>query len=287
MEITIDMKALEDDVLRKIGRNMMGLQQIEALLKTLLIHSNVRAGPAEVLQQQQARRNEAIAKQTLGTLVKQFTSEVLAPEDVIASDSAGEGMAPYFTFSYSIQTDEATITQRTAALKLLVDERNELIHHFLPKWTRGSLESTHAVNLHLDQQHARVRAEFEILRAYLEGLRRSRDLLRNLMFSPEYEKQMEMLWLQNSPVVQLLVEMSRNVGGADGWVRLDAAGQELWRAAQDEMASLHERYGYSKLKPLLVASGLFDLMDKPLANGGSAASFRLNDKAIARHSAGG
>ena len=83
------------------------------------------------------------------------------------------------------------------------------------------------------------------------------------------------------------MEMSRNVVGADGWVRLDAAGQELWRAVQDDMASLRERYGYSKLKPLLLASGLFDLMDKPLANGFSAVSFRLNDEAIVRHSAGG
>ena len=130
MEITVVMKALEDDVLRKIGRNMMALQQIEVLLKSLLIHSNVRVGPAEVLQQQQAKRNSAIGKQTLGTLVKQFTSEVLAPEDVAASDAEGECLAPYVTFSNSIQTDEAAVSQRTAALKLLVDERNELIHHF-------------------------------------------------------------------------------------------------------------------------------------------------------------
>ena len=282
IDVDNDLKALEDDVLRKIGRNMMALQQIEALLKALLTQSNVRMGLAEVLVQQ-TKRNDAIAKQTLGMLVKQFTSEVLAPEDAAASDAVGECLAPYVTFSYSIQAEEAFVVQRTVALKLLVDERNELIHHFLPKWSRKSLKSGNEVSLQLDQQHARISVEFETLRGYLDGLQRSQGLANSVIDSPEFKKQFELLWLQNSQVVQLLVKLSQRAASACGWVPLDAAGQELWRVAQDDMESLHERYGYSKLKPLLVAARLFDLRNEPLANGRSRVLFRLREDAKERH----
>lgn len=113
------------------------------------------------------------------------------------------------------------------------------------------------------------------LRAYFEGLQRSRELLGNFMSSPQYARQMEQLWLQGSRVVQLLTEMSRNAGSGEGWVRLDAAGQALWANAEEDMSSLQAMYGYNKLKPLVVASQVFEVRDEPLSNGGSQASFRI------------
>ena len=259
----------------KIGRNLMALQQVEGLLKTLLIHSSVRSGPAEVVQRQQVKRDQAIGKQTLGTLASQLITEVFSPQDDTENDNEPEFQFPYFTFNYSIQSDGAYVQQRAAALKLVVDERNELVHHFLPKWTRASLESTQAADRHLDQQHARVRIEFETLRAYLEGLQRSRELLGTFMSSPEYATQMEQLWLQGSRVVQLLTEMSRNARRAERWVLLDAAGQALWANAEEDMSSLQAMYGYNKLKPLVVASQVFEVRDELLSNGCNQVSFRI------------
>ncbi|UUZ68745.1 hypothetical protein LP416_02090 [Polaromonas sp. P2-4] len=282
METECELKVLENEVLRKIGRNLMALQQVEGLLKTLLIHGSVRSGPAEAVQRQQVKRDQAIRKQTLGTLVGQFITEVFPFQDDAENDNEPEFQAPYFTFNYSIQSDCVYVQQRAAALKLVVDERNELVHHFLPKWTRASLESTQAADQHLDQQHARVRVEFETLRAYLEGLQRGRELLGNFISSPEYVRQMEELWLQGSRVVQLLVEMSRNAVSSEGWVRLDAAGQALWTNAEEDMSSLQAMYGYNKLKPLVVASQVFDVRDEPLSNGGSQVSFRIKRDAEQR-----
>lgn len=283
IDVNNDLKALEDDVLRKIGRNMMALQRIEALLKALLTQSTMRMGSAEV-QLQQTKRGEAIAKQTLGKLVKQFTSEVLAPEDIDASDAVGECLAPYVRFSYSIQAADATLLERTAALKLLVDERNELILHFLPKWSRKSLKNGKEVSHQLDQQHARISVEFETLRGYLDGLQRSRGLINSAVDSQELEKQFELLWLQSSQVVQLFVKLSQRAVSADGWVQLDIAGQELWRNSKDDMSLLQERYGYNRLRPLLVAAGRFELRDEPLANGCSRVLFRLREDAKESHS---
>lgn len=275
METECELQVLENEVLRKIGRNLMALQQVEALLKTLLINSSVRSGPIEAVQQQQVKREQAIGKQTLGMLASQLITEVFSPQNDAENDNEPEFEVPYFTFSYSIQSDEVYVQQRAAALKLVVDERNELVHHFLPKWTRASLESTQAADQHLDQQHARVRIEFEKLRTYLQGLQQSRELLGTFMSSPEYATQMEQLWLQGSRVVQLLTEMSRNAVSAEGWVRLDAAGQALWANAEEDMSSLQAMYGYKKLKPLVVASQVFEVHDELLSNGGSQVSFRV------------
>lgn len=257
----------------------MALQQVESLLKTLLIHSSVRTGPADVIQRQQVKRDQAIGKSTLGTLVGQFMTEVFPPQDDAENDNEPEFQSPYFTFNYSIQSDDVYVQQLAAALKLVVDERNELVHHFLPKWTRASLESTQAADQHLDQQHARVRIEFETLRAYLEWLQRSRELLGSFVSSPEYATQMEQFWLQGSRVVQLLTEMSRNARSAEGWVRLDAAGQALWANAEEDMSSLQAMYGYNKLKPLVVASRVFEVRDELLSNGCSQVSFRIKRNA--------
>lgn len=283
MNIPVDLQTLEDDVLRKIGRNLMLLQEVEGMLKTLLTQSSAQAGPDPAIEMQQAKRNEMLAKQTLGALAGQFTKEVFAPKDETTSESEPEFPAGYVTFKYSIQADEAYLQQRTASLKLVVDERNELVHHFLPKWTRGLLESARAADQHLDQQHGRILVEFETLKAHLEAMQRSRVLLHSFMSSPEYERQMEKQWLQSSRIVHLLAEMSRRAVNADGWVQLDAAGQALWVNAREDMSSLRAMYGYPKLKPLLVASEVFEMRDQPLSDGCSRVQFRLKNDAQAIH----
>ena len=124
METECKLQVLENEVLRKIGRNLMALQQVEGQLKTLLIHSSVRSGPAEAVQQQQLKRDQAIGKQTLGMLVGQFITEVFQPLGDTENDNKPEFQLPYLTFNYSIQSDGAYAQQRAAALKLVVDERN-------------------------------------------------------------------------------------------------------------------------------------------------------------------
>ena len=121
METECELQVLENEVLRKIGRNLMALQQVEVLLKTLLIHSSVRSGPAEAVQRQQVKRDQAIGKQTLGTLVGQFMTEVFPPQDDAENDNEPEFQSPYSTFNYSIQSDGAYVQQSAAALKLVVD----------------------------------------------------------------------------------------------------------------------------------------------------------------------
>ena len=99
MDTECELKVLENAVLRKIGRNLMALQQVEALLKTLLIQSSVRFGPAEAVQQQHFKREQVISKQTLGALVGQFMTEIFSPQDDTENEDEPEFQAPYFNFN--------------------------------------------------------------------------------------------------------------------------------------------------------------------------------------------
>ena len=67
--------------------------------------------------------------------------------------------------------------------------------------------------------------------------------------------------MQGSPIVLLLIGMSRDALNTDGWVGLADAGQLLWMREKDDMAAMKGIYGYDKLKPLLLASEIFDVRE--------------------------
>lgn len=276
-----ELQTLVDDVHRKIGRNLMLLQYVESMFKSLLIQSRVIGASQEEIDLFRSNRKEMIERHTLGELAGKFTSEILVKQGVDSSVNEPEYPAGYVIFKYTVQAEHDYVTQRTASLKVIVDERNELVHHFLSKWNRLSLESTHAISEHLDQQHLRVADEAKTLKKHLESLQQGAERQQKMMASPEYEKLMEIMWLQNSQIVLLLVGMSRDAVGTAGWVRLADAGQVLWSRAKEDMAAMKAMYGYDKLKPLLLASEVFDLREESLQNGGVSVLFNLKPEAHA------
>ncbi len=266
---------LVDEVHRKIGRNLMLLQHAEGMFKTLLIQSRVQGASHEEIERFRTKRKELIERNTLGELAGKFTSEILVKRG--DDSSAVEPQLPvgYVTFDYTIQADLDYVKQRADSLKLIVDERNDLVHHFLAKWDRLSRQSTQNAGLYLDQQHLRVADEAKTLKNHLESLLRIAGVHRKVMASPEFEKQMEILWLQGSPIVLLLAGMSRDAVNTDGWVGLDDAGQLLWMREKEDMAAMKAMYGYDKLKPLLLASEIFDVREDFPSKGGVRVLFKV------------
>ena len=64
-----------DDVLRRIGRNLLLFQQIEGLLKFLLVNSKAQ-GSVNEWPESQKRDADVIHKQTMGALVRKFADDV-------------------------------------------------------------------------------------------------------------------------------------------------------------------------------------------------------------------
>ncbi len=262
-----------DEVFRRIGRNLLLFQHIEHLLKQLMTNARLE-GTVHSMQANLDERRARIHKQTLGQLAGQFVDDVLA--------DAGEREAPenvdqaWFSFGFTIQTDSAFVEQHTAEMKAVVDARNDLIHHFLPRWSPASEDSTRAALEYLDHQRAQALPMRDRLQGFVNSLQEAAKAHAEFMSSPEGARQFELHWLRHSRLVLLLGEIALRTPRADGWTVLASAGHILRQREPEELEHMLARYGHRTLKKLLRATELFDLKEEPTPGGGTRTVYRIN-----------
>jgi hypothetical protein len=266
-------QSLRDEVLRKVGRNVVIFQQIEHLLKYLVTHQRAD-GTATDLEDRFQRRAIAVNKHTLGTLVGKYTDGFLTDTDE-TSQAPDELPAGWVSVTHTTSGSSEFYDSQRANMKLLTDERNELIHHFLPRWKPDSIEEITAAAAYLDAQREKVLPMFEHLKSVAIGMQKARQTLATIVASPEWEHKFELLWLQGSPLISLLQDVATQEARADGWTYLSRAGDVAKIRESDAMEHMQERYGHSTLKQLLLASELFEIQDEALPNGGSRTLYRV------------
>lgn len=264
-----------DEVFRRIGRNLLLFQHIEHLLKQLMTSARLE-GTLQSMQANFDERRARIHKQTLGQLAGQFVDDVLA--------DAGERESPenvdeaWFSFGFTIQADSAFVEQHTAEMKAVVDARNDLIHHFLPRWSPASEDSTRAALAYLDDQRAQALPMRDRLQRFVNSLQGAAKAHAEFMSSPEGARAIELQWLRHSRLVLLLGEVAQKTPRADGWTVLASAGHILRRQEPQELEHMLERYGHRTLKRLLQATELFDIEEEPTAGGGTRTIYRINPR---------
>ncbi len=259
-----DLKITQDEVLRRVGRNLLLFQQIEGLLKFLLSSHKVGGTPIEFKTRQQ-KQIDTINKTLMGHLVDKYVSEVLKDAGVEEPDE--ESPVDWITFSFRISVDTEFIETMRGDMKLMTEQRNELVHGFLPRWQHDSPEKLKETLAYLDAQREKVLPMHEHLRTIANHIGESYKELSEFMVSEEFQKQSELLWLQASPLVCLLSNVASQFHRGDGWSYLAHAGNLANRELPDEVQNLNERYGFRTLKKLLVGSEMFDVMDEPLSDG--------------------
>lgn len=169
-----DLKPIQDEVLRRVGRNLLLFQQIEHFLK-LLLASHKGSGTAETYQANQQGQIDCINKKMLGHLVEKYGNELLqdAGEDVSEEDRP----AGWFSFSFRVSGDTEFVESMRRDLKLMTDERNELVHHFLLRWQPDSPEKMTEALAFLDAQREKVLPMHEHLKSTATRMQESRRLL--------------------------------------------------------------------------------------------------------------
>lgn len=261
--MTVDLKPSQDEVLRRVGRNLLLFQQIEGFLKFLLA-SHKASGTPENFNERQQKQVETINKTMLGHLVEKYGNEVLqdAGEKVPDEDRP----TGWFSFSFQVSGDAEFIEIMRRDLKLMTDERNDLVHGFLLRWRPDSPEKMAETLLYLDTQREKVLPMHEHLRNTVNHIQESRKLLLQFMESEEYQKQSELMWLEASPLVALLRDVAIQYHRKDGWTYLSQAGDLAAKELPEELKLLKERYGFKTLKRLLLACETFDVFDEPLSD---------------------
>lgn len=95
-------------------------------------------------------------------------------------------------------------------------------------------------------------------------------------FYPRKEKrQLELSFLRQSRLVILLGDIAIQTKRSDGWASLAVAGHLVKQHAPEEIALLKKRYGHKSLKKLMLATEIFDFIDKNTEKGGVRVLYRL------------
>ena len=262
-----------DDVLRKVGRNVVLFQQLERLLKFVIANSNL-AGFSSELRRLKQEQESKVHKQTLGTLVGQY-SEISSPDSNAQSTEPEDLHETFISFSFRIERDEDCYESQKEILAQLVSDRNDLIHHLLPRFDINSAESCETLSEELDQQAEKIRLEINTMQSTAEALYKGREKLGSYLQSEQCKNEIELAFIRQSRLVLILSDIATQISREDGWALMSTAGHIIKQHAPEELESMKEKYGYNSLMKLIQASELFDLYEEVTPKGGSRILYRL------------
>lgn len=253
---------LQRDVQRKLGRCLLRLQQYEILLKALVAHGEIAGQPAG-LQAVQDAQVACAQKKTLGALVGMLTERHLTSVEVDDTTEAPQGDGgSWFRFRFQVGLDAGQQQDTKAALKELVDLRNELVHHFLQRfniWERQGCINAHA---YLDASFETIDGHYLTLRGWAQGMEEARALMASFMNTAAFEDLLvngiapdgSVDWL-SSGAVRCLHEAEARFA-TEGWTQLNTA--TTWIRAQHP--DQHpQRYGCGSWRQVIHESRQFEI----------------------------
>lgn len=276
--MTQDFEELKNEVLRKIGRNVVLYQQYEVMLKLLVSHGEI-SGYVCDLQDVKKKQTAMVMKQTLGQVTGKFLNDTHGDFEESNKELAElEEKKMHMTFSFRIQTDQDYFEKRKDILAKIVTERNELIHQLPLNFNLNSLEGLTEAEQYLDSQRENLLPEFENIRGHLKALDELKKQAAEYIQSGEMERHWKLLdKLHKEYVVILLGNIIEIAKRSDGWTLLTHAGQILAENASDRLKETKKRYGCRTLKDLILKTELFDIKEEPTKKGGVRVLFRLMD----------
>lgn len=263
-----------DEVLRKVGRNLVIYQQIERALRTLAVYDSFEGTVSELpgqLEEQQVKLSNKSLGVVAGAAMKaMFTDAQQAVSTPVTADAANTILA------FALQPAPETVQTIQAQIDDVLRCRNQLAHQLLERWTMLSESSSRQISAELDVQRevavALLRRLQQLLKALAEGNRLYAEAL-----APEgpLSVAMEQAWLRQSPLGQLLEELPSTQARPDGWTNLAIAGKVLRARAPQEMNRLREAYGVKSLLALVNQIGAFEVLAEPTAGGGVRHLYRV------------
>lgn len=266
----LPLKDINNEVLRKIGRNIVLYQYIEYVLKTLLINGNISGSINEIhkIREQQIK---TIQRQTMGQLAKDFLAQmVFQTED---SNTEVDNLKDnWISFSFTFG-DGNTFNKLQEMLSASVVERNKLVHHLLAIWDINSPISDKEIDYYLDHQHAEIQATIKYLQSIVNALQDSKKSLAEFISSHAFSE-----FLLDNRIITLLSEIALQKKRSDGWVELAVAGSLIQQQAAEEITALKEKYGCKTLKALLLQLNTFEIREERTPKGGVRVLYRMKEE---------
>ncbi|WP_226663235.1 hypothetical protein [Microbulbifer aggregans] len=262
------LQAANNEVMRKIGRNMLLFQQIEGLLKYLLANGFI-VGTVEDLKIKRESRLADIRRRSMGQLVGEFVDSCYS--DLKDTNTEELVDKAFFSFHFKVECEAKYYDSRKKTLAEIVSERNDLIHHLLPRYDPESLESCLAVDAELEQQRNKLLPELTHLQELVGALNKSRKLLSDFFQSEDGRRLfVEGLLPGESRLDGFLRTITSMASRPDGWTPLARAGQLINDLPTESVKKVCEEVGTKKLaniKKLIQLSAAFELMEETTKGG--------------------
>jgi hypothetical protein len=144
---------LRDCALRKVGRNVVNFQKVEACLKFLIAVSDVETSH-DASGTVQAKRSAKTRRVPFGQLIDMFHRNVYGADH--EPNGAADETQTVITTTFRLQSDSADVKRQKRVLSALVAERNRLIHQDLAGFDHNSIEACQNLIDILDEQNARI-----------------------------------------------------------------------------------------------------------------------------------
>ncbi len=267
------LKSAKDEVHRKIGRNMLMFQHMEQMLKYMIAHGHIH-GDVNTLKKNLERRKDSVSRKTMGQLVGDFMEN--AHGEMIETEAPDESKV-HMSFQFKVGCDEVYYDKRKKELAAIVSERNDLIHHLLPRFNLATIESCHEIETYLDDQHDKLTKEIENIKLTLKSFDELRKRVVKYLKSDAWLDEMTLNELRQTRLVVWLGQIAEEAARDDGWAYLNTAGQVLQTQQPEELANVKKKYGYKSLKDIILASQLFDFMEEPTEKGGVRVLYKLQE----------
>lgn len=158
MRTAFDNTSPRDELLRRIGRNVVNFQYLEASLRSM-IPALASEGTLKDWKSNLTATARRHKKSSLGDLAGTFLEGIFPKVDDSSNDAGNPATDISFRISLQVETSpESEADQRSAILKLVV-ERNRLIHRDALMVDLNSPEECALLSARLDEQNQRIRAQ--------------------------------------------------------------------------------------------------------------------------------
>lgn len=178
-----DIVTLRNEALRKIGRNVINFQKIEACLKCLVTISDVQGTPKNITARQ-AEKATSIRGRTMGELARRLQNNLYSEE--VKSEKPEDLVDIWISTSFKVKADANTIEDRKRALLALVAERNNLIHEYLAGFDHNSAESCRHLISILDSQNTQILQQLDELKWLIDAIKEHAGVLRSWVDSDDF-----------------------------------------------------------------------------------------------------
>ncbi len=258
MDAETILKDAYDEVLKKIGRNLLAFQMAEQILKELLRLGGF-ARRSSAPEESFGEIAERAKKMTLGGLTTLFTKTHCSDRAPVFPELPENSTDGMIAISFAFKLGEHGLAARRESFATLVAERNRLVHHLLPEFDRDSLASCQAAAADLDRQRELVLPEIKCLQENYRFVSHELSNLATFMASPEGIDFMRVPSLQQHPLIEEFAAFARDNPAPADWISLSAAAGRIVGFSRDEISAVCESFSQKSLTALMIASQLFDI----------------------------